>query len=140
MKAAQVHDLKDDELVAKLIDAKQEVFNLRFRHATGELENTAAARHRAARRRKAFDRRAGAWDRRRERAEEDMSEDEKKDETTDEAARARVRRRGGQAPVLAGGRGEELHALAEPRKSRPPRPRLRRGAAAESRCGRAGGG
>jgi len=41
MKASQVHDLKDDELVAKLIDAKQEAFNLRFRHATGELENTA---------------------------------------------------------------------------------------------------
>jgi large subunit ribosomal protein L29 len=40
MKAAQVHDLKDDELVAKLIDAKQEAFNLRFRHATGEIENT----------------------------------------------------------------------------------------------------
>ena len=41
MKAAEAHDLKDDELVAKLIDAKQESFNLRFRHATGELENTA---------------------------------------------------------------------------------------------------
>jgi len=41
VKAAAVHDLKDDELVAKLIDAKQESFNLRFRHATGELENTA---------------------------------------------------------------------------------------------------
>lgn len=41
MKAAEVHNLKDDELVAKLIDAKQETFNLRFRHATGELENTA---------------------------------------------------------------------------------------------------
>jgi large subunit ribosomal protein L29 len=40
MKAAAVHDLKDDELLAKLIDAKQEAFNLRFRHATGELENT----------------------------------------------------------------------------------------------------
>ena len=33
--------LKDDELIAKLVDAKQEAFNLRFRHATGELENTA---------------------------------------------------------------------------------------------------
>ena len=33
--------MKDDELVVKLIDAKQESFNLRFRHATGELENTA---------------------------------------------------------------------------------------------------
>ena len=41
MKAAEAHNLKDDELVAKLIDAKQEAFNLRFRHATGELENTA---------------------------------------------------------------------------------------------------
>jgi large subunit ribosomal protein L29 len=41
VKAAQVHDMKDDELVAKLIDAKQESFNLRFKHATGELENTA---------------------------------------------------------------------------------------------------
>lgn len=41
MKAAEVHDLKDDELIAQLIDAKQEAFNLRFRKATGELENTA---------------------------------------------------------------------------------------------------
>jgi large subunit ribosomal protein L29 len=40
MKASEVHNLKDDELVAKLIDAQQESFNLRFRHATGELENT----------------------------------------------------------------------------------------------------
>ena len=49
MKAAEVHNLKDDELVAKLIDAKQEAFNLRFRHATGELENTArlGSAHRA---------------------------------------------------------------------------------------------
>jgi large subunit ribosomal protein L29 len=44
MKAAEVHNLKDDELVAKLIDAKQVSFNLRFRHATGELENTARLR------------------------------------------------------------------------------------------------
>ena len=41
MKASEAHNLKDQELVAKLIDAKQESFNLRFRHATGELENTA---------------------------------------------------------------------------------------------------
>jgi large subunit ribosomal protein L29 len=41
MKATEVHNLKDDELIAKLLDAKQEAFNLRFRHATGELENTA---------------------------------------------------------------------------------------------------
>jgi len=41
MKGSQVHNLQDDELVARLIEAKQEAFNLRFRHATGELENTA---------------------------------------------------------------------------------------------------
>jgi large subunit ribosomal protein L29 len=41
VKAAEVHNLKDDELVEKLINAKEEAFNLRFRHATGELENTA---------------------------------------------------------------------------------------------------
>ena len=41
MKAQEAHNLKDTELVARLRDAKQEAFNLRFRHATGELENTA---------------------------------------------------------------------------------------------------
>lgn len=41
MKASEVHNLKDDELMAKLVNAKEEAFNLRFRHATGELENTA---------------------------------------------------------------------------------------------------
>jgi large subunit ribosomal protein L29 len=40
VKGSEVHDMKDDELLAKLIDAKQETFNLRFRQATGELENT----------------------------------------------------------------------------------------------------
>jgi large subunit ribosomal protein L29 len=41
VKAAEVHNLKDTELVSRLRDAQEEVFNLRFRHATGELENTA---------------------------------------------------------------------------------------------------
>ncbi len=41
MKASEVHDLKDEELVARLRDAKQEAFSLRFRHSTGELENSA---------------------------------------------------------------------------------------------------
>jgi large subunit ribosomal protein L29 len=44
MKASEVHNLKDGELVAKLADAKKEAFNLRFRHATGELENSAGLR------------------------------------------------------------------------------------------------
>ena len=41
MKASQVHGLKDDELLQRLRDAREEAFNLRFQHATGELENTA---------------------------------------------------------------------------------------------------
>ena len=44
MKATEVHNLKDVELVSKLVDAKEEAFNLRFRHATGELENTSRLR------------------------------------------------------------------------------------------------
>ena len=41
MKPSEAHNLKDEELVARLRDAQEEAFNLRFRHATGELENTA---------------------------------------------------------------------------------------------------
>jgi large subunit ribosomal protein L29 len=41
MKGSEAHNLKDEELVARMRDAKEEAFNLRFRHATGELENTA---------------------------------------------------------------------------------------------------
>jgi large subunit ribosomal protein L29 len=33
--------MHDTELVDKLREARQEAFNLRLRHATGELENTA---------------------------------------------------------------------------------------------------
>lgn len=39
MKAKQVHEMKDDELVAKLAELKEELFNLRFSHATGQLNN-----------------------------------------------------------------------------------------------------
>ena len=41
MKAADVHALDDGDLVVRLREAREEAFNLRFRHATGELENTA---------------------------------------------------------------------------------------------------
>jgi large subunit ribosomal protein L29 len=41
VKGSEAHNLKDEELVARLRDAREEAFNLRFRHATGELENTA---------------------------------------------------------------------------------------------------
>ena len=41
MKAADVHNLEDPQLVEFVDRARQEVFNLRFQHATGQLENTA---------------------------------------------------------------------------------------------------
>jgi large subunit ribosomal protein L29 len=41
VKAYEVHALGDQDLVQALKDAREEAFNLRFRHATGELENTA---------------------------------------------------------------------------------------------------
>lgn len=40
-KAASLHDLNDTELVEALTEAKEELFNLRFQHATGQLDNTA---------------------------------------------------------------------------------------------------
>ena len=41
MKGSDVHALSDLDLVERLRDAQEEVFSLRFRHATGELEDTA---------------------------------------------------------------------------------------------------
>ena len=41
MKGSDVHALNDHDLVERLKQAREEAFNLRFRHATGELENSA---------------------------------------------------------------------------------------------------
>lgn len=41
MKAVEVHNLEDTQLVEFVATARQELFNLRFQHATGQLENTA---------------------------------------------------------------------------------------------------
>lgn len=41
MKASEVRDFSLDQLVEKLVDLKQEQFNLRVQKATGQLENTA---------------------------------------------------------------------------------------------------
>ena len=41
MKASEVHDLADDQLIEHVGNARKEIFNLRFQHATGQLENTA---------------------------------------------------------------------------------------------------
>ena len=39
MKAKEVHDLTSEELQKKLSDLKEELFNLRFQLATGQLDN-----------------------------------------------------------------------------------------------------
>jgi len=40
VKAAEAHNLKDDELVDRIRQTREEQFALRLQHATGELENT----------------------------------------------------------------------------------------------------
>ena len=41
MKASEAHGLGDPDVVALVGDKRQELFNLRFQHATGQLEDTA---------------------------------------------------------------------------------------------------
>ena len=45
MKAKELHELTVDELNTKLKELKEELFNLRFRHAIGQLENPAALKN-----------------------------------------------------------------------------------------------
>jgi large subunit ribosomal protein L29 len=40
MKAKELRDLTPEELTKRQKDLKEEVFNLRFRHSTGQLDNT----------------------------------------------------------------------------------------------------
>ena len=42
--AAELRELNEEELVAKLRESKEELFNLRFQQATNQLENTARMR------------------------------------------------------------------------------------------------
>ena len=44
MKAVEVHNLDDAQLVEFADNSRKELFNLRFQHATGQLENTARLR------------------------------------------------------------------------------------------------
>jgi large subunit ribosomal protein L29 len=44
VKAVEVHNLEDSQLVEFADNARTELFNLRFQHATGQLENTARLR------------------------------------------------------------------------------------------------
>jgi large subunit ribosomal protein L29 len=43
-KSGEVREMTDDVLVEHIRTTRQEVFGLRFQHATGELENTAGLR------------------------------------------------------------------------------------------------
>ncbi len=42
--AADLRELREDELVLRLREAKEELFNLRFQVATGQLDNNARLR------------------------------------------------------------------------------------------------
>ena len=39
MKGKELHNMTNEELSAKLGELKSELFNLRFRHASGQLDN-----------------------------------------------------------------------------------------------------
>ena len=41
MKAKEIRELSGDEVLKKLADLKEGLFNLRFQHETGQLENSA---------------------------------------------------------------------------------------------------
>jgi large subunit ribosomal protein L29 len=44
MKAAELRDLSDEELARKLRELQEELFNLRFQLATGQIENVSRIR------------------------------------------------------------------------------------------------
>ncbi len=41
MKSSALRDMSKDELTHKLVELREAQFNLKFQHATGQLENTA---------------------------------------------------------------------------------------------------
>ena len=43
--ANELRDLADGELETRLVEAKQELFNLRFQNVTGQLDNSARIGH-----------------------------------------------------------------------------------------------
>jgi large subunit ribosomal protein L29 len=36
---SELREMDEDELYSRLVEAKQEIFNLRFQHVTGQLDN-----------------------------------------------------------------------------------------------------
>jgi large subunit ribosomal protein L29 len=45
VKSVEVHNLDDPQLIELVDNARKEAFNLRFQHATGQLENTAGLKN-----------------------------------------------------------------------------------------------
>ncbi|MGH3023116.1 MAG: 50S ribosomal protein L29 [Gaiellaceae bacterium] len=45
MRARELRDLSDEELVKRLGESRENLFNLRFQMATGALDNTARLKH-----------------------------------------------------------------------------------------------
>jgi large subunit ribosomal protein L29 len=45
MRASELRDMDDVTLVEQIVQARRELFGLRMRSATGELDNTAGLRH-----------------------------------------------------------------------------------------------
>jgi large subunit ribosomal protein L29 len=45
LRAKDLRELTDDELDRRLADQRQELFNLRFQSATGQLENVSQLKH-----------------------------------------------------------------------------------------------
>jgi large subunit ribosomal protein L29 len=43
--SAELRNLVDDELLTRLTEAKQELFNLRFQNVTGQLDNSSRIGH-----------------------------------------------------------------------------------------------
>ena len=39
MKSSEINDMSPDEMLRKISDLKEELFNLRFQHEIGQLEN-----------------------------------------------------------------------------------------------------
>jgi large subunit ribosomal protein L29 len=45
LRARELREMTDEELDMRLVDTRQELFNLRFQSATGALENPARLKH-----------------------------------------------------------------------------------------------
>ncbi|MEE8399463.1 MAG: 50S ribosomal protein L29 [Desulfobacterales bacterium] len=45
MKASEIRELSHEEQLRKVDDLKEEIFNLRFQHETGQLENPQNMKH-----------------------------------------------------------------------------------------------